>query len=322
MNKITIIGTGVYALSMAYALSKNTENDITMWTESDKSLSYINENKESYPLLKNIKIPNTIKFTTSYEEAIKNTNNLFIMTSSQYFTSVINNIKPYLNNNINIIIGTKGLDHDNSKFLFEDLLSIYNTDRLGVISGGSIAQDIITNELIGITLASKNINLCKDIINLYKNTNIKINCTKDLISTSILGSIKAIYALGAGLFGSLYQSPSAKCLYFTEISKEITKLLEDLGGNKDSLIDFAGLGDLEVTTSTITSRNYKLGYLIGTKSNEVDEFKKNNTIEGLHLLIDYKRLLDSKNLHYKIIDSIYDIIINNKDINILINNLK
>ena len=289
---------------MAYALSQNKENEITMWTESDKSLAFINENKNAYPLLNNIKIPDTIKFTTSYEEAIKDTNNIFIMVSSLYFVSVVNNIKPYLKDNMNIIIGTKGLDHDTSKFLFEDFKDIYNTNNLGVISGGSIAQDIVTNELIGITLASKNINLCKNIINLYKNTNIKINCTNDLISTSILGSIKAIYALGAGLFASHYQSPSAKCFYFTEISKEISHLLEDLGGNKYNLIDFAGLGDLEVTTSTITSRNYKLGYLIGSESNEVEEFKKNNTIEGLHLLLDYKRLLDSKNLHYKIIDAL------------------
>ena len=38
---ITILGTGVYGLSMAIALSKNENNHITMWTESKENLKNI-----------------------------------------------------------------------------------------------------------------------------------------------------------------------------------------------------------------------------------------------------------------------------------------
>ena len=35
MNKIAIIGTGVYGIAMAIALSQNKDNEIIMWTESE-----------------------------------------------------------------------------------------------------------------------------------------------------------------------------------------------------------------------------------------------------------------------------------------------
>ena len=51
--KIALIGTGVYGLAIAMAISKN-HKDITMWTESDERYEkYINDGK----VLKDI-IPN------------------------------------------------------------------------------------------------------------------------------------------------------------------------------------------------------------------------------------------------------------------------
>jgi len=68
---IAIIGTGVYGISMAIALSKNKNNNIIMWTESDKTYSDFSSWYKSCPLLNNIKIPKSIKITKDYSEALK-----------------------------------------------------------------------------------------------------------------------------------------------------------------------------------------------------------------------------------------------------------
>ena len=43
---ITILGTGVYGLSMAIALSKNENNHITMWTESKDNIKRTEDYKK------------------------------------------------------------------------------------------------------------------------------------------------------------------------------------------------------------------------------------------------------------------------------------
>ena len=45
---ITIIGTGVYGIAMAIALSQNRENKIIMWTESEDSLKHIEDTRDDF----------------------------------------------------------------------------------------------------------------------------------------------------------------------------------------------------------------------------------------------------------------------------------
>jgi glycerol-3-phosphate dehydrogenase len=43
---ITILGSGVYGLSMAIALSKNKNNKITLWTESSENIKKLEDYKK------------------------------------------------------------------------------------------------------------------------------------------------------------------------------------------------------------------------------------------------------------------------------------
>ena len=78
MNKIAIIGTGVYGIAMAIALSQNKDNEIIMWTESEENVKKLETGKKGFDPLQNIKIPKGIKFTSSYEEALKGTKYVYI----------------------------------------------------------------------------------------------------------------------------------------------------------------------------------------------------------------------------------------------------
>ena len=66
---ITIIGTGVYGISMAMALSLNKKNKIIMWSESEESKKQIEASRSAFAPLGGKSIPDCITFTTSYEEA-------------------------------------------------------------------------------------------------------------------------------------------------------------------------------------------------------------------------------------------------------------
>ena len=103
---ITIIGTGVYGIAMAIALSQNKENKIIMWTESENSLKHIEDTRDNFKELNGAKIPDSIKFTTSYEEALQNSSIVFIMTSAKFVSSVCNDMMPFINSSMHFVIGS------------------------------------------------------------------------------------------------------------------------------------------------------------------------------------------------------------------------
>ena len=82
-----------------------------------------------------------------------------------------------------------------------------------------------------------------------------------------------------------------------------------------------GIGDIILTCSSKKSRNFSLGYLIGSKAdkNKIEDYLKNTTVEGLDAIISIKKVFEEKNIKSEIIDLIYDIILNNDDPKKLLN---
>lgn len=102
---------------------------------------------------------------------------------------------------------------------------------------------------------------------------------------------------------------------FEEEINYIKKIIIGLNGNEDTIISYAGIGDLLLTCNSSKSRNYTLGKMIGRKANkeEIEDYIKNTTIEGLYTLKSIYMLLKEKNIDIPLINVIYDIIYNNKD---------
>ena len=154
--KIAIIGTGVYGIAMAIALEKNNTNQIMMWSESSTSLKNIEDTRTSFSPLNGISIPETISFSTSFEEVLKDASIVFIMCAAKYIASVASNMKPYVTGGMHFVIGSKGIEQSSCLFAHEIFLKTIKTKNLSVISGPSFAIDIAHLEPIGLSIASKN----------------------------------------------------------------------------------------------------------------------------------------------------------------------
>ncbi|MDD4643585.1 MAG: glycerol-3-phosphate dehydrogenase, partial [Bacilli bacterium] len=92
-----------------------------------------------------------------------------------------------------------------------------------------------------------------------------------------------------------------------------------LGGNKKTIMSYAGIGDLILTCTSSKSRKFTLGRLIGSKasSKEIEDYKRTTTIEGLYTLESIYKLLRNKKVHMPIIDIMYRIIVEHDDIELI-----
>lgn len=127
--------------------------------------------------------------------------------------------------------------------------------------------------------------------------------------------VKNIIAIAAGIIAGMGLPESTQAMFITESLHDIKELIKALGGNKTTILSFAGFGDLLLTATSIKSRNFRFGKMIGEKqpTNIIMDYKNNTTIEGLYTLKSVNKLLHDKQVDIPIIDLIHDIIFNGKD---------
>ena len=308
--KITILGCGAFGTAIASTFI-GKEVDLWIWSKFEKELI---EEKKNYP---------TINFSSSLEKACRSSELIIIAIPINFIKDTILELKPFYNNE-DILIASKGIDTNNNQFAHEIITSILGEIKLGIISGGSFAIDMKNKNILGLTLATKN-EAIKEKVQKYMESNvIKIQYTKDLIGVPICSAIKNVMAIGFGILDGASMPDSSKFLYLTNAIYEIKYLIEVLGGNKDTIMSYAGIDDIMMTCTSSTSRNYTLGKLIGKNESEniIKKYKEETTIEGLGTCKAIHSLAKEKEISLPLTNTIYKILYQKANYQELLNTLK
>ena len=166
-----------------------------------------------------------------------------------------------------------------------------------------------------------------------ENDYVKLRDTKDIIGIEVCGSMKNVIAIASGMLDGMKTSPSTKALFLTEALNDIKELIDKLGGDKKTILSFAGFGDILMTCTSDNSRNYTYGFMIGSKKiKTAEKYKNKTTIEGLYTLKSIKELIKKEKVKLPLINLIDDIIKGEKkkeellnfliNISLYINNIK
>lgn len=313
--KITVLGAGAYGLALATVL--NEKNDVTVYSVIKSEIDSLNETYRNEKLFPNIEISRKIKFTNNIDEALKDTNFIVIAIPTNYLSDTVNLLNNKINKDINICIASKGINNKECKFAYDIVHDILKTDNISVLAGPSFAIDTIKKENIILSLAGNNIEDLKKFFPSF----IKIETTSDIIGVELCGTLKNIFAISCGILDGMNTSESTKSSYLTKIINETTNIIYKFNGLKETILLSCGIGDIILTCSSKKSRNFSLGYLIGSKAdkNKIEDYLKNTTVEGLDAIISIKKVFEEKNIKSEIIDLIYDIILNNDDPKKLLN---
>lgn len=313
---ITVMGSGAFGFAIALMLHKNG-NKITVWSSTEEKAQKLNNKEEE--IIKGVTIPEDIIFTASYEEAVKNADVIFLMTAAKYIANVCQSILPYVKDNAYYCIGSKGIEQGSCEFVHEVFKKNMASNNYAVLSGPSFAVDVANNEPIGFSLAANNKKTEKMIIKSLASDTIKLRPSKDMIGTEICGSIKNVIAVAAGIIEGLGYNESTRSFLIVESMHDIKELISGLGGRKKTILSFAGIGDLLLTCTSIKSRNYSYGILLGQKDFvKAKEYLNTTTVEGYYTLKSIYTLLKRKKIKMPVIDLIYQIVMKNADPTLLV----
>ena len=320
---ITILGAGAYGLALSSMFLENNCN-ITMWTKSDDEKETLEKERCNKKLLPDYKISKKIKFTTNLEKAVKDANVIVIAIPVKYVTNIIMELKDYYKKEQHICIASKGIEQGSCLFIASIIKKNIKTNKFCVISGGTFAVDMIKKVPLGLSLASKNKSTINIIKKTLQNDYLKLTITNDVFGVEMYGAIKNVIAIAGGIIDGMGYPESTKCMFITKSLNDIVELIYEMGGNKKTILTYAGIGDLLLTCNSVKSRNYSFGRMIGenVSKDELEEYKENTTIEGLYTLKSIYDLIHSKKIRMPIINIIYDIVYNHKDVKLLEDYLK
>lgn len=316
---IGLIGTGAYGLAMALMLYKN-DNNIVMWTESLERYTKYKKDGRIKDVIAGVSAPKEIKLTTSYEEAVKDKDIVFIMSTAAYVGSICEEIKKYITKKTIVCIASKGIENKSCMFLSDIAHDKLRIKNLAIISGPSFAVDMANNNPVGLSIASHSKKAIKLIKKALVNDTLKLRETRDLIGVQICGSVKNVIAIAAGMLAGMNYPESTQSFLITEALNDIKSLIGALGGNPKTILSFAGVGDILLTCTSTKSRNFSFGYLIGSgcSKEEIAAYLENTTVEGYYTLKSIYKLVRKKKIKMPIIDLINKIILNNEDPQLLV----
>lgn len=316
--KVSLIGCGAYGIAMAMMLHKNNK-DVVMWTESKEKYDAYVKNGCIKDIIPGIECPSDIRLTTSYEEAIKGRDVIFIMSTAHFVGSICDAIKPYLEKNQVICIASKGIENNSCEFLSNIAKEKLKTKKICIISGGSFAIDMASNNPVALTVASHSKQARKIVKKALQSDTVKLRESTDLIGVQICGSIKNVIALAAGMLDGMGYPESTQCFLITESIHDIKWLIGALGGRPKTILSYAGVGDLLLTCTSTKSRNFSFGKVVGAGASkeEKEKYLESTTVEGYYTLKSIYKLVRKRKIKMPVVNLIYNIIMNDKDPHLL-----
>lgn len=316
--KIVNIGSGVYSLALAHALSKN-DNEINIWTHNDNIYKKYKESGNLKSII-DLEFSEKISISTDLNTLCNEAELIFIVTTSEYFDNVIDKMKNFYNG-CPVCIATKGMDDKSVRFLSDIAKEKLNSTNISVISGPSFAIDIINDDFVSLSVASFDSSVSQLISDAISSYNLIIEDCNDVIGLQVCNSIKNVVAIASGVFSGLGYSNSTNAFLITKVINDLEDLLPKLGAKKSTVFSAAGIGDMILTCTSIKSRNYKFG--LDYALNLVDEnYLKNTTVEGYFAINTFKKILEVNNVSFQLVDLLYSIINENADINLIKDYLK
>ena len=205
----------------------------------------------------------------------------------------------------------KGIENKTNKRMSEIIEEI--TGQFPVVfSGPNIASEMVKNLYASTTIACHDKNYLNKVKQVLVTDTFKVNANTDVIGTEFSGIIKNVVAISQGICEGMDINDNARFAVFTQSFKETKDIIEKLGGNRETVDDYCGFGDI-VTASTLSvSRNHTLGVLHG-QGIVIDEKTSGVLFEGKNTTIILKRLCDQLNISSLTVNFVYDVIINQKN---------
>ncbi|MCK6145536.1 NAD(P)H-dependent glycerol-3-phosphate dehydrogenase [Enterococcus hirae] len=317
--RVAVLGAGSWGAALAQVLAENG-HDVRLWGHRQSQIDEINQQHTNQKYLPDYHLSTSIRGFSELKQAVQDIDALLFVIPTRAIRSVAQEVVTKLNTKPVIIHASKGLEQETHKRISEILLEEIPSDKrqsIAVLSGPSHAEEVANHDITTITAASTDQKTASFVQKLFMNHYFRIYTNPDVIGVEMGAALKNIIALGAGAIHGLGFGDNAKAAIMTRGLAEISRLGVAMGANPLTFIGLSGVGDLIVTCTSIHSRNWRAGNLLG-KGHELSEVLENMgmVVEGVHTTKAAKELAQQVGVDMPITQTIYEVLYENKNVQI------
>ena len=315
MANIAVLGAGSWGSALSIVLSDNN-HQVRLWGRDIKQIQEINEKHTNEKYLPGITLPKNVIGFTNLQEALAEVETILLVVPTKAMREVLGDIGRYLKKEVTFVHASKGIEPDSLKRIsemIEEEIPENLRKSVVVLSGPSHAEEVSLRQPTTVTSSSLHIEAAEYVQDLFMNMHFRVYTNPDLIGVELGGALKNIIALGAGLTNGLGFGDNAKAALMTRGLAEIARLGIKLGANPLTFAGLSGLGDLIVTCTSVHSRNWRAGNMLGQgKSLEEVLTSMGMAVEGVRTTKAAYQLASREGVEMPITSVLYDVLFNNK----------
>lgn len=310
--KITILGSGGWGLALA-CTSSRLGHDVTVWSKFSDEIEAIKRTGELKAKLPGVQIPKSVDLTTDIS-CVSGADIILVGIPSQFVRSVCEQAKLYTDEGSILLSTAKGLEDGTLKRMSEIITETFPGNTVAVMSGPSHAEELGRGIPTAVAVASKERNAAEFIQRAFSDNVLRLYVNDDVIGCEIGGAVKNVIALCCGVLDGLGLGDNSKAALITRGLSEITRLGVALGGKPKTFAGLAGLGDLVVTCTSMHSRNYRAGILIGQGVEPEEAVRRTGTVEGYGCARVTRKLARKLGVEMPITEEINEILFENQPV--------
>jgi glycerol-3-phosphate dehydrogenase (NAD(P)+) len=313
-RNIAVIGAGSWGTALAMVLADN-QHLVRLWGHKKEQIDEINIHHTNEKYLKNVQLPTRIKGYTSLSEALQGVELIILAVPTKAIREVLENVQQEQQSPLTVVHVSKGIEPDTLlriSEMIEDVMEGNNLKDVVVLSGPSHAEEVSLRHPTTVTVSSKNMKAAEEIQDLFMNQHFRVYTNPDEIGVEIGGALKNIIALAAGIIDGLGYGDNAKAALITRGLAEIARLGTKMGANPLTFSGLTGIGDLIVTCTSVHSRNWRAGNMLGKGQNLEDVLANMGmVVEGVRTTKAAYQLAKKFDVKMPITEALYSVLFSN-----------
>jgi glycerol-3-phosphate dehydrogenase (NAD(P)+) len=322
LSKIAIIGAGSWgtALSMVAGASGR---EVVLWTPVEDQARVLATTRKN-PLLGNAPEPLADNiFPTSDFNRVLDADLMLVVVPSVAMRSVAMRMRDAGISPETVIVScSKGIEQESNLRMTQILREILPNNTVGALSGPNHAEDICLGLPSATLVGFDQVEYADWVQHALSTCKFRVYTSTDVPSMELGGTIKNVFAIGAGLCAGLKLGDNALAALVTRGLAEMTRLGVAYGGNRETFMGLSGMGDLVVTCYSMHSRNQRVGQSLAQGKTLKETLDSLGMVaEGVPNTLSVYQMARKAGVRTPLIDAVYSVLYEEKSPLVALNEL-
>lgn len=298
---VGVLGAGAWGTALAQMLASDGR-DVLLWALEPELVEEINARHSNSVYLPSATLAETIRATSQMAD-LTDCETILAVTPAQHLGSVLGQLEKAPRD---LVLCSKGIEASSGRMMHEVAAAASPDSDIAVLSGPTFAHEVAAGLPTAVTLACGGGEAQWERLKpAIARPAFRPYYSDDVAGAEVGGSIKNVLAIACGVVEGLALGQNARAALIARGYAEMLRFGEALGAQAETLAGLCGLGDLVLTCTSTSSRNFSLGKALGEGGSAEALMADRRTVaEGAHTAPVLQKLARKHDIAMPITDAV------------------